>query len=140
MGNVVGSESSPTLKLRAHHICCYPFWIEEFEERGADFLAVENKIKHTLLSAPESWVMVIEGVDELCRVCPLCIDGYCKSPLGDEDEVRKWDAILLKESGVSLGTCLTSTEWRALIEQKTPFKLCRKCQWKKVCNVGASLL
>ena len=63
--------------------------------------------------------MVIEGVDELCQVCPLCVDERCSSPLGNEDEVRKWDAILLKELVLPFGSCLTSSEWRALIEQKT---------------------
>ena len=134
------NKDSQALRLRAHHICCRQFWSVVFEERGSDFLQTENKIKDILLSQPESVVMVIEGVDELCKVCPVCVDERCSSPLGNEDEVRKWDAILLKELGIPFGSCLTSGEWRALIEQKTPFKLCKRCQWKKVCSVGASLL
>jgi len=80
--------------------------------------------------------MVAEGVDELCQQCPLCTDDRCSSPLGNEDEVRKWDAILLKELGLAFGTCLTAGEWQALIKQKTPFKLCRKCQWRQACIIG----
>jgi len=92
------------------------------------------------LSQPEAKIIVVEGVDELCRACPLCIDERCSSPRGSEDKVRKWDAILLKELGLPFGSCLTSTEWQALLEQKTPFKICQKCQWKQVCSVGANLL
>jgi hypothetical protein len=84
--------------------------------------------------------MVIEGADELCLECPLCIGGRCVSPRGDEDAVRKWDAILLKELGVTFNTCLTCNQWHELIEPKLPFKICQKCQWKSRCSVGGSLL
>ena len=130
--------SMEALPLRAHHICCLRFLKVTSEERGADYRQVSDKIKSTLLSQPESLVMVIEGVDELCRVCPQCSDGRCNSPRGDENEVRRWDAILLKELGLSFGVCLTSSQWQALIAQKAPFKLCKRCQWHKVCNVETS--
>ena len=93
------------------------------EERGPDYQRVNDKIMSVLLSQPESVVMVIEGLDELCNVCPVCVDERCSSPLGNEDEVRKWDAILLKELGLPFGSCLTSGEWRALIEQKNPLQI-----------------
>lgn len=93
-----------------------------------------------MLLQHNSLITVAEGVDELCRQCLYCVDGRCNSPQGNEDEVRKWDAILLKELGLSLGSCLTSGEWQGLIKQKIPFKLCQRCQWKQVCSVGADLL
>jgi len=111
-----------------------------FEERGSEYHRVKNEIKSILLSQPESAVMIIEGVDELCRQCLMCVDERCASPRGNEDAVRKWDAILLKEVGLPFGTCLTSGEWKALIEQKAPFKLCQKCQWRQSCSVGADSL
>lgn len=128
------------MRLRAHHICCIRFWGAVDEERGSAFHQVDSKIKDTLLSLPEAEVTVIEGVDELCRVCPLCVDDRCSSPLGNEDEVRKWDATLLKELELPFGSCLPSAQWQALIDQKTPFKLCQKCQWKQICSVGVNLL
>jgi len=138
--NYRDSKDSQALKLRAHHICCIPFGNAIPEGRPPDFYQVTNKIKDVLLSQPDSLVMVIEGADELCEVCPLCVNGRCSSPQGNEDKVRKWDATLLKELGISLRDCLASNEWRTLIEQKIPFRVCRRCQGGEICNVGASLL
>ncbi|MFC2066525.1 DUF1284 domain-containing protein [Chloroflexota bacterium] len=128
------------LQLRAHHICCLRFSNAEHKERDSAFGQVQNKIKSVLLSQPETAVVVVEGVDELCHQCINCVDECCISPKGDEVAVRKWDAILLKELGLPFGTCLTSGEWQALIEQKTPFKLCQRCLWKPTCSVGINLL
>jgi len=113
---------------------------EKFEERGADFLQIRDKLNSVLLSQPEAMIIVEEGVDDLCQQCFYNVDGRCASPQGNEDTVRKWDAILLKELGLSFGTSLSAAEWLALIERKIPFKICRKCQWKSNCSVGISLL
>lgn len=138
--NYIMPKATEVLQLRAHHICCTQFWQTAFEGRGSDFVRVQNRIKSILLSQPDSLIMVSEGIDELCRQCSYCVDERCTSPQGNEDEVRKWDAILLKEVGLSFGVCLTSGEWQALIKQKVPFKLCQRCRWKQVCSVGAALL
>ena len=128
------------LQLRAHHVCCLRFSEREHRERGPAFVQVQSKIKNVMLSQPETPVAVVEGPDELCHQCTYCVDEHCVSPKGDEAAVRKWDAILLKELGVPFGTCLTAGEWQALIEQKTPFKVCQRCQWKPTCSVGIDLL
>lgn len=128
------------MQLRAHHICCIPFWFKAPEDRGRHFQKVETRIRTMLRSAADSKVTVIEGVDEICQECPFCVNERCTSPNGNEDAVRKWDAVLLKELGVPVNTCLTCSQWRSLVEQKVPFKLCQKCQWKKECRVGSSLL
>ena len=130
---------SNVFQFRPHHICCVQFWMLTFEERGSDFLRVLDKLKSVLLLQPETKVIAIEGVDELCQQCPFHADERCNSPWGNEEEVRKWDAILLKELGLPFGTCLNASEWQMLIEQKIPFKLCQKCQWKQECNVEAKL-
>ena len=138
--NSGNSGTGVVMRLRAHHICCVPFWTGTPEGRGSSFQQVENKIKRMFLSPADSKVIVIEGVDVLCRECPLCADESCTSPEGGEDAVRKWDAILLKELGVTFNTGLTCGQWHNLIEQKVPFKICQKCRWKKGCSVGSSLL
>ncbi len=134
------SGNSVVMRLRAHHICCLPFRIGLFEERSPSFQQIETRIRGMFSSLADAEVMVIEGVDELCRECPFYTDGGCVSPNGDEEAVRKWDAILLKELGVTFNTCLTSRQWHDLIEHKVPLKICQKCQWKKTCRVGSRLL
>ncbi|MFC1981201.1 DUF1284 domain-containing protein [Chloroflexota bacterium] len=128
------------LQLRGHHVCCLRFLKIEHKDRGPAFGQVDKKIKNLLSSQPETEVMVIEGVDELCHQCINCVDEQCISPKGDEVAVRKWDAILLKALGLPFGTCLTAGEWQALIEQNTPFKLRQRCHWKPTCSVGIKLL
>ena len=127
------------LKLRAHHLCCLRFVDIVPEGCSPEFRQTERSIKEMLLSAPDAPVMVIEGTDGLCRTCPVYVDGRCESPQGNEEEVRKYDAILLKELGASFGDCLTAGEWQALVQQKTPFKICHKCKTRGICSVGSGL-
>jgi hypothetical protein len=114
-----------------------PFLAYDFSDRGIKYLQVGNIIKQTLSSEPDSIVMVIEGADELCKVCPLCKGDRCQSPLGDEEAVRKWDAVLLKELGLSFGEALKVRQWQSLIKKKRPFKLCQRCRWREVCSVSS---
>jgi len=134
------SENSKVTRLRAHHICCVPFFIESDEDRGPGYRQIESKIQSMFLSPADSKEMVIEGGDELCQECPLFIDGRCASLRGSEEAVRKWDTIVLKELGLTFNTCLTCRQWHDLIEKKVPFKICQKCQWKKNCSIGSGLI
>ena len=96
-----------TLNLRAHHMFCVPFMDVTFPDRGEEFNKVEEMIKKVMLSDDkEILIKVIEGVDTLCRECPLCKDAKCESPKGDETEVRKWDSIILKGLGIEFGEVL----------------------------------
>jgi len=127
------------LRLRIHHICCLPHMELSFEERSAGFNQVVDRVKSIMLSQPDSVVTVIEGTDDICRQCPLFVNGRCSSTQGDEDAVRKWDSILMKELVIPFGTTRTADEWQALIRQKAPFKICRKCQWQPICRLGRDL-
>ena len=131
--------SRVVMRLRAHHICCAPFWTGAQGSRGPRFQQAEDTVRSMFLSPTNSKVMVVEGADDLCQYCPLCIDGRCASPQGEEEEVRKWDTILLKELGVPFNSSLTCRQWHDLVEQKVPLKICRRCLWRKECTVGSRL-
>ena len=127
------------LRLRPHHIMCEPFLVLETFNRGEAFNILANRIKESLESQADTLIEVIEGVDDLCQACPLCRDARCQSPDGDEDAVRKWDAIVLRGMEISHGDRLTAGQLFALIKQKVPLPLClTKCRWKGNCRVISS--
>lgn len=128
--------NSPHLSLRPHHIYCLRFLKIECPKRGSEFQEVEDRIKQVLTSGSDLKVEAIDGVDEVCWVCSNCVEDRCMSSNGDEAAVRKWDAIILKELGLSQRSALTVREWQDLIAEKSPLPLCQRCQWKEYCQVG----
>ena len=132
-------QGSEELRLRPHHIMCEPFLALETFDRGEAFNTLATRIKEALESQADTLIEVIEGVDDLCQTCPLCRDGRCQSPDGDENAVRKWDAIVLRGMEISYGDRLTAGHLSALIKQKVPLPLClTKCRWKNACRVTPS--
>jgi len=126
-----------TLNLRVHHIFCVPFVDDLFADRGEAFSKVEDMIKKVMLSDDkEALVKVNKGVDGLCRECPLCKNDGCASPWGDEEEVRKMDAIILKGLGLKIGEILSVSDIQTIIKKKAPLDLCFRCQWRKDCRMG----
>jgi len=118
---------------------CEPFMVLETFDRGEAFNALATRIKESLESQADTLIEVIEGTDDLCQSCPLCQNGRCQSPDGDETAVRKWDAIVLRGLEISYGDRLTASHLMALIKQKLPLPLClTKCRWKNACRVTLS--
>jgi len=129
-------EDMGKMRLRPHHVFCERFMTVELPDRGPEFVRIHEKIKHVIGMQDDILVEMIEGVDELCRVCPDFRDDRCGNPFGDEEAVRKWDAIIIKGLGVSYGETRISGDWRRLIEQKAPLDFClNRCQWKAICTV-----
>ena len=132
-------EPAAELRLRPHHVMCEPFLVPEAFDRGEAFNTLAKHIKESLESQTDMLIEVIEGVDDLCQMCPLCQDARCQSPDGDETAVRKWDAIVLRGMEVSYGDRLTARHLSALIREKVPLPLClTKCRWKNACRVPSS--
>ena len=125
------------LRLRGHHICCARFWNVSFEDRGWSFKAAEDEVKQALLSDIRE-IQLIEGVDYLCATCPLRSGDVCASSRGGDGPVRKWDALLLKDLGVSSGTMMDAARWRRLVDSKAPFKVCQRCPWRSQCQMGGA--
>ncbi|MBW1898014.1 MAG: DUF1284 domain-containing protein [Deltaproteobacteria bacterium] len=124
------------MQLRAHHVFCERFLKVELPDRGSEFEQAQQKIKDLIETDEDTQVEIIEGVDDLCKVCPDLQDDRCENLFGNEDAVRKWDGIIIEGLGVSYGETMTSGDWRRLIEQKAPLDFCRdRCQWKSICSV-----
>jgi hypothetical protein len=123
-------------RFRPHHTFCERFLKVEASERGEEFERAWEKKRDILETQDDAVVEVIEGVDEICLVCPECRDDQCQSPPGGEQGVRKWDGILLKGLGINYGETRTSKEWRILIYEKAPLEFCKtRCPWRSRCTV-----
>jgi len=122
------------LRLRPHHIFCLPFLTLDGDSIGRGFFEVLTKVKWQLMSQPTLMVTTIEGVDDICKACPSCVDGECDSTLIKEEKVRRLDALLLAELGKSYGDTLRVAQWQSVISKKWPYRLCRVCRWREYCG------
>ena len=134
-----------TDRFRPHHILCERFLNLDFPERGKGFAERKQKVIEIIRAHDDTLVEAIEGVDEICRVCPNCRGNRCASPDGEEEAVRKWDSIILRSLGIGCGETMTAMGWRTLIDDKAPLELCgSKCphrlnvRWGRQ-EAGASL-
>ncbi len=124
------------LRLRAHHVYCSQFWRIDYSDRGPAFCQVEASIEDMLRQVWDVLVELVEGIDDLCEVCPYLGNGRCESPRGNEGEVRKLDAVIQRELGWSVGTRMTAAEWRRSSQRKVPLKFCRRCKARSRCACG----
>jgi hypothetical protein len=115
---------------------CLPFIKVNLYERGEECVRVADEIKQTMRQGVSRPITLICGVDVLCDVCPMCRDSRCQSELGDEEEVRKWDHIIMRELGVTDNTTLTAVEWRKMFQEKIPLTFCGRCKAKDYCEAG----
>ena len=124
-----------TKKWRPHHIMCSP--LLHTEARGDNFYQVKSMMIETIKSGADTIIIEpAEGPDELCSACSIYENGRCNSPQGDEDAVRKWDGILLRELGISYGKKLTAREWQELFKNKLPLPFCQnRCRKKGTCDL-----
>jgi len=128
----------PIDRLRPHHILCERFLDLDTAGRGAAFDRMSREIQCLLESGSEAALELIEGADKLCRACPDCRNGRCESPLGNEDQVRRLDRIVLQGLGLSYGAVRTVRELNEVIRRRAPFAFCRlRCPWKDRCAVFA---
>ncbi|MFC1974298.1 DUF1284 domain-containing protein [Chloroflexota bacterium] len=122
------------IKLRAHHIFCLPLSKLEFPERGSRFSDIHTKVRQAMRLGTDECIEIIEGIDELCLSCPSCTSSRCESPEGNEEKVRKWDALLLSSLDLSMGSTLSGQRIREIVRQKFPAPLCNRCQWRDSCQ------
>jgi len=126
-------------RFRPHHIFCQRFLILGFPERREEFAGAKRRAIEIIGSHEETLVEEIEGVDQICRVCRNRQGDRCESPAGNEEAVRKWDAIILKGLGIRYGETRTAKQWRTLIDGKAPLDLCTlRCPYRSKCTITGS--
>jgi len=124
--------------MRPHHLFCGRFYPKYFgEQRGKRFRELESSMIGAISYGNRNAVEMVQGTDELCRACSDYKDGRCASPNGNEDEVRKWDAIIVRAFGVPYGTVMEGGEWWKLTEKIRPLAFCRRCSLRKDCVMPA---
>ncbi|KFZ44035.1 hypothetical protein DS62_04750 [Smithella sp. SC_K08D17] len=80
--------------------------------------------------------MVSFCLSEYRKSCHVCQDKRCENPFGNEEEVKKWDAKVLKGLGIFYGEEITLRALIALIREKAPLEFCKtRCPWKQICAV-----
>lgn len=121
-----------TMRLRAHHICCSEMSLQVTSDRSAEF-AEHVKTVDNALHSETAIIQVAEGVDRVCTYCLHRAGDKCAAPKGGDEGVRKWDAILVRELGVSFGTVMSAPEWRALLATRKPFQMCARCGYRLTC-------
>lgn len=125
--------------LRPHHLFCSGFLPLDDLVRGEEFARAIHEIREIVRAESDLTVIVTEGPDQLCVYCPEYGDGRCRSKIGDEEKVRKWDSGICLGLGISYGEEITVRELLALIREKAPLEFCRtRCPWKALCGVAAN--
>jgi len=118
------------------------FILQRLQGDGMTFIhvggtVVKKELNNEIIKVDTGCIAAFtSGIDGLCRECPLCKNDRCASPRGDEEEVRKWDAIILKRLGLKIGEILSVGDIQTIIKQKAPLDLCFRCQWRKDCRMG----
>lgn len=129
-------DSSPeSFRLRPHHLFCLQFLEVEITGRGEEFSRMFSRITKLLRHESEPLITIVDGVDDLCGPCPDRRDDRCASAVGDETEVRKLDAIILKGIGLGVGEVMPADRLRSVVLEKAPIRWCRRCPWREGCSV-----
>lgn len=125
------------MTLRPHHLLCLRFRPVEFPDRQGEFAETDRMVKDALKPESQFMIRVAQGVDDLCRACPNCVVDRCEDPRINEEAVRKIDAMILKDLGVSYGDAMVSKEWNDLIVRKVPLDFClSQCPVKAECKLN----
>jgi hypothetical protein len=129
-------ENPETLRLRPHHIFCNRFLPLDNLIRGEEFSRAINEIKELTESESDLIIIVTEGPDQLCNYCPDYKNNRCENPIGNEEEVRRWDSKIQKGLSISYGETITVRALLELIREKAPLDFCKtRCPWKTICEV-----
>lgn len=121
-------------RIRPHHGMCLYF----FEGKGYSdgFTAHMAEVKEWLLGKEEPATLVLVGeTDEICSACPHNKGGRCEAA----EKVDRYDAGVLKYTGLTVGQELSFLEFEQTVEEKILHPgygktICGDCQWRDICH------
>ena len=121
------------MNLRPHHLLC----IQKFTGHGydADFTAHMKSIVSEVTENPETQITVVQGCDDLCKMCPNHMGGVCTSL----DKVTLMDSAVLRISSLAYEEQVPWKEAagkaRERIFATEAFQsICAGCQWFALCR------
>jgi hypothetical protein len=118
------------VKLRGHHLICLQFFIG----KGYSSEFVKNTFK--ILKRAKR-VIVVDGLDDVCKACPYNSAGRCTNPRTSDEKIRELDKIALSLLSVRVGSRICWDEVKRRLPKILPIwvkKACRECIWWKVCK------
>ena len=116
-----------SVELRGHHLICLHFF--KGEVLGQKFA---EKMREMLSLLEKNSVKVIEGIDELCKVCPMFKEGKCEY----EDEVKEMDRKALELLNLKVGDTISWREVKERVGQvidKWKEMYCNTCEYRRYC-------
>ena len=119
------------MRLRPHHIYCFHILGLTDPERGQDYLIARQQIEEAFRQE-KGEVEVTEGPDMLCTPCAYFDGDACTHPNGDETQVRKWDAKILRGLDIEDGQTIKIDKVKHLIKKNAPLDFCaNRCPYSR---------
>lgn len=114
-------------------MCLYFFEGKGYSEGFTEHMA---EVKEWLLgkNGPSS-LQLVGATDEICSTCPHNKGGSCESA----EKVDRYDAGVLKYTGLKAGQEMTFAEFERIVEEKIlqpgyGRAICGDCQWRDICH------
>ena len=127
-------EVTTTYRIRPHHGMCLYFF--EGKRYSAGFTKHMAEVKEWLLGKNgPSFLQLVGATDEICSACPHNKAGSCESA----EKVDRYDAGVLKYTGLKAGQEMTFAEFERIVEEKIlqpgyGKAICGDCQWRDICH------
>ncbi|MCG0275477.1 MAG: DUF1284 domain-containing protein [Thermosediminibacteraceae bacterium] len=121
------------IKFRGHHLVCLHF----FQGEGYSREFVNNLKKLVDRASSGEEIEVVDGPDDVCRVCPYLSGNRCAHKEGADEEIRQLDRDALNFLKVSSGQKVRWLELKEKIKSAPEewfSSFCKGCDWKSVCD------
>jgi hypothetical protein len=121
------------LKLRGHHLVC----LHLFRGEGYDPEFVENLMKILERAEAGEEIVVSEGADDVCKMCPYLKKGTCLYDKDSDAGIREMDKTALKLLGLRTKDRIAWLNIRKKLPDifsEWAHKYCMECDWRWACE------